>query len=82
MDAAAAASGLGTRATLVKFCVKMFLDDFEARGMKALPRDWREIVDSLDNRTRASRAAAGKSIFKIAEQRAPYGNGKKQRKKP
>ena len=56
MDAAAKSSGLGTRATLVKFCVKMFLDEFEARGSKALPRDWREILESLDGRTIASRA--------------------------
>ena len=82
MDEAARSSGLGTRATLVKFCVKVFLDDFAARGMKSLPRDWREIVEALDNRTRASRAAHDKGAFRVAEQRAACGNGKKQRRKP
>lgn len=77
MDAAAAVSGLGTRATLVKFCVKVFLDDLESRGLKALPRNWKEIVDALDNRTSASREAAARS-FRVAEQSADYGSRKKR----
>ena len=80
MDAAAKTSGLGTRATLVKFCVKVFLDDWEARGSKSLPRDWREIVAALDGRTLASRSAGGENLFKVAEKRAANGNGKKRRK--
>ena len=74
MDAAAKSSGLGTRATLIKFCVKVFLDDLEDRGLRALPRDWRSIVEALDNRTTAS---AKSSALRIAETSGHYGNGKK-----
>ncbi len=79
MDAAAKTSGLGTRATLIKFCVKVFLDDLEERGLRALPRDWRSIVDALDNRTTASRDAAKR--FHIAESSAVYGGSKKHGRK-
>lgn len=58
MDKAAKSSGLGKRATLIKFCVKVFLDDLEDRGERTFPRDWKAIVKSLDNRTAASRVAA------------------------
>lgn len=70
MDEAARSSGLGTRATLIKFCVKVFLDDLEARGEKSLPRGWREIVEALDSRTVASREAG--NVFKVAEKNERY----------
>lgn len=82
MDEVAKSSGLGTRATLIKFCVKVFLDDMEDRGERALPRGWKEIVESLDNRTTASRAAAGVgSLAAVAEAKAAYHAKKKRGKK-
>ena len=78
MDAAAKSSGLGTRATLIKFCVKVFLDDLEDRGLRALPRDWKSIVEALDNRTTASARSAQ---LKVAEDRASCGK-KNGRGKP
>lgn len=82
MDEISKSSGLGTRATLIKFCVKVFLDDFEARGEKALPRAWREIVEALDNRKTASRGEFGKNVFRVAEGNGgTYGSKKPRRKK-
>ncbi len=70
MDCAAKKSGLGTRSTLIKFCVKVFLDDLEDRGVRALPRDWKSIVETLDNRTTASRDAG--NVFKVADKNGRY----------
>jgi metal-responsive CopG/Arc/MetJ family transcriptional regulator len=55
IDRIAKSSGLGTRSNLIKFCLKVFLDDMEERGQKALPRGWKEILEAMDKRTVASR---------------------------
>ena len=78
MDHAAKVSGLGTRATLIKFCVKIFMDDLEERGLRALPRDWKSIVDALDNRTTASRDA---SILQHIAEPAPEHCAKNHKRK-
>jgi hypothetical protein len=49
----AAAARLGTnRARLIAFCVKTFLDDFEAHGKEMMPLNWKEILARLDGRTK------------------------------
>lgn len=48
----AAAKNLGTkRATLILFCIRTFVADFEDRGKAILPPDWEAILKRLDSRT-------------------------------
>jgi hypothetical protein len=81
MDEIAKSSGLGTRATLIKFCVKVFMDDFETRGSRALPRDWESIMEALDNRSAASRSDYAKNLFRVAEKNGGSYGAKKPRRK-
>lgn len=50
--AAHAAEKLGFtgKSSIIKLCLSVFLDDFEKRGVAALPLDWREILESHDRR--------------------------------
>lgn len=80
MDQIARTSGLGTRSNLIKFCVKVVLDDFEARGLRALPREWEKIVAALDNRSGASRGNYAKNLLIVAESNGVPCGGKPRRK--
>jgi hypothetical protein len=47
----AAAERLGTtRAQLIGFCTKTFLEAFERKGMALMPPNWEELLHDLDGR--------------------------------
>lgn len=51
-----------TRAGVIKLCITSFLDYFEQNGgIAALPLDWKDVLDSLDGRTRSSRTEVPKA---------------------
>ena len=51
LDAVAQRTGLPGRTAVMKFCIKTFLDHFEAEGKSSLPADWEKILADLDGRT-------------------------------
>jgi predicted DNA-binding protein len=70
LDAVAKKTGMSTRASIIKICVTGFLDYFERTGMAGLPLNYREIIQSLDGRTRQFQ----QNIHVVAEQSVVNGD--------
>ena len=77
--------GLGSRASVIKLCLTAFLADFEARGVAALPMDWKELLRSHDGRVRrfqmVAEARGPHSTVIVHNGQGPVRYGKPRRKK-
>jgi hypothetical protein len=51
-----------TRAGVIKLCLSSFLEAFERDGKMAMPVDWMDVLESLDGRTKVSKARAEKAL--------------------